>query len=167
MKKIAIAVSWIVILGSIFAFLFFYFSPYRIAVYSGEGSMYPTIKIGDLIVLKTVNPKTTAEFKEGMIIAFDDNDYEQRIIHRVIFIRETEIITKGDFNQYQDSSMPVSQIKEVYFFKIPTSAICFEGVFPIVFILTKQINNLPLGFYVVAVLLFGLVLANNFKPRGK
>ncbi len=167
MKKIAIAVSWIVTLGSLSAFLFFYFSPYKIAVYPGEGSMYPTIKVGDLIVLKTVNPKTTAEFKEGMIVAFDDKDYEQKVIHRVIFIGETEIVTKGDFNQYQDSPMPVSQIKEVYLFKIPTSAIHFERVFPIVFILTKQINNLPLGFYVAAVLLFGLVLANNFKPRGK
>ena len=174
MKKAGAVVCWFLILGSLFAFIFFSVSPYKIARYEREGkhesfgSMYPTLKIGDLIVAKEVKLKRTTEIKEGTIVVIEDKDYERRVIHRVVSVGE-EIVTKGDFSRYPDPPTPISRIKGVYLFKIPTSAVHLEIIFPIFSFFQMEIKSFPLGFYFAVVLLLGLVLGRikNFAPRGK
>ena len=174
MKKAMAVVCWFLILGPLFAFLFFSVTPYKIARYEREGrhekkgSMYPTLRIGDLIVSKEVKLKRTTEIKKGMIVVIEDKDYEERLVHRVISVGE-EIITKGDFSRYPDPPTEISRIKEVYLFKIPTSIIYLEMIFPILSFFQKEVKSFPLGFYFVVVLLLGLVIdrIKNFRPRGK
>jgi len=79
-----------------------------------SGSMYPTLKVGDLVVVKGAPP---AEIQEGDIIVFEatESGYGTYWVHRVIEVRVLPdgtrlFITKGDKNAGPDSA-PVSEDK--------------------------------------------------------
>ena len=69
-------------------------------VYVASGSMYPTLKVGDLLFVRGVKPE---ELKKGDIIVFvkpiGNGEY---IVHRIIDIKEVDgrilVTTKGDNN---------------------------------------------------------------------
>lgn len=69
-----------------------------------SGSMIPTIKIGDMIIIKKTDP---AEIKIGDIIQFKRDKI--RVIHRVVDIGQqgskTGFVTKGDNNSSADSDL--------------------------------------------------------------
>ena len=67
-----------------------------------SGSMQPAIGIGDLILVKDINPE---DLKEGDIIAYIHNDVV--ICHRVIenSVFAGKITTKGDANENEDPEM--------------------------------------------------------------
>ena len=63
-----------------------------------SGSMSPSIEKGDLILVKL-----SKNFNEGDIISYKSND-GAIITHRVIDIDGNSIITKGDYNNTEDSA---------------------------------------------------------------
>lgn len=69
------------------------------------GSMEPDIGIGDLIIVKTVDPMT---INSGDIITFQSSQSENIITHRVKEKSDNEnieFITKGDANNVEDPNL--------------------------------------------------------------
>lgn len=62
-------------------------------------SMLPTLKDGDMIKVEKCN-----EYRIGDIVVFHTIVEKQLkiIVHRVIFIRKTYVLTKGDNNDFVD-----------------------------------------------------------------
>ena len=64
------------------------------------GSMHPTLKIGDLIIVKHYN-----QYKIGDIITFKEKNNNNYITHRIVQINNNKnFITKGDFNNVIDKN---------------------------------------------------------------
>lgn len=66
------------------------------------GSMTPTINVGDLVVIKDINPN---EVKVGDIITFKSENTDNITTHRVKEVLNTsgiEFVTKGDANNVED-----------------------------------------------------------------
>ncbi len=78
-----------------------------------SGSMEPTLKIGDLIIIDT-NDK---EVKENDIVTFYDVN-GSFVTHRIKEIKDKMMITKGDNNNTVDEEMPLKNIVGTYKFKI-------------------------------------------------
>lgn len=73
-----------------------------------SGSMVPTIKVGDYILVKK-----TDEYKKGDIITYTTK--ENNITHRIIKINDDgTIVTKGDANNTEDKAIKKSQVVGVY-----------------------------------------------------
>lgn len=73
-----------------------------------SGSMVPTIKVGDYILVK----KTT-NFQKGDIITYKTKD--NNITHRIIIINDDgTIVTKGDANNTEDKPIKKNQVVGVY-----------------------------------------------------
>lgn len=72
-----------------------------------SGSMEPTIKVGDIIIIKKSN-----DVKVGDVVTYiDDNEY---ITHRVVSIDKDKVVTKGDANNTNDSEIKKSMIMGKY-----------------------------------------------------
>lgn len=71
-----------------------------------SGSMWPTLKEGDLVLIKGVNQKE--EIKEGDIVVYQNP--KGFTIHRVVKLNENTLITKGDANNVNDSPVEYNQI---------------------------------------------------------
>lgn len=85
-----------------------------------SGSMENEIKIGDLIVVKNVNPENLVE---GDVIAFRDAQ-NTVTTHRIIDLVEdnntTYFVTKGDNNSSQDQNLvEYDDVEGLYSFRIP------------------------------------------------
>lgn len=71
-------------------------------------SMLPIIENGQKV--QVIKPNS---FKIGDIIAYtlDSQDIQHIIIHRVVFVRETYLLTKGDNNDFIDRiKVPIEKI---------------------------------------------------------
>lgn len=64
------------------------------------GSMEPTLKINELIVVE--NSKENSNYEIGDIITFYDEEMGADVTHRIIKITENGYYTKGDFNNVED-----------------------------------------------------------------
>lgn len=89
-----------------------------------SGSMEPTIRTGDAIVVKPVQPGELA--KEGDVITFRTKEEKNMLItHRVVGLvqvdgRPVAYVTKGDNNQTQDlTPVAVDQVVGIYQWRIP------------------------------------------------
>lgn len=73
----------------------------RISDFNFNGqSMFPVFKPGDgVIVVKDISIDT---FRVGDVICFRPQGYEHSIIHRIVNILPTGIITRGDNNSEND-----------------------------------------------------------------
>lgn len=78
-----------------------------------SGSMEPTIKVGDLIVIDT---KTTSYEENDIITFYDVND--SFVTHRIVSINDETMITRGDANDSDDDELDTSRIVGKYKFKI-------------------------------------------------
>jgi len=80
-----------------------------------SGSMEPTIKTGDIAIIKNAKKEV---LKEGDIIAFRSGT--SVVTHRIIEIKEDKFITKGDNNNTEDR-FPVEykDIEGVFIKRIP------------------------------------------------
>ena len=76
----------------------------------GSGSMEPTLKVNDIILIKKEN-----EYFINDIITFKDND--EIITHRIIDINDKEITTKGDANNKEDKPITKDMIIGKIIFK--------------------------------------------------
>ena len=70
-----------------------------------SGSMEPELSKGDLIIVK----KDTGNIKPGDVIVFQDTT--SLVVHRVIFVDNETITTKGDANNIADKPISLSDIK--------------------------------------------------------
>lgn len=106
---VLISIILLINIFSIFKVSFMGFRVYKIA----SGSMNPTLKINDLVLIKKANT-----YKENDIVTFKNN--KEYITHRIIEINKDEIITRGDFNNTNDKPINKDNIvgKVVYKFKI-------------------------------------------------
>jgi signal peptidase len=71
-----------------------------------SGSMWPTLKEGDLVFIKGINSKE--EIKEGDIVVYQNP--KGFTIHRVIQLNENTLITKGDANNVNDSPVEYKDV---------------------------------------------------------
>ena len=137
----------------IFLILFNISSVFNIPVFGyrtfkvGSGSMEPTLKVNDWILVKKQD-----SYKVKDIITFKIND--EYITHRLIEQNETRVVTKGDANNVLDQDFSKDKIvgKVVYKFKIlkivgrlfanPVTFIIFSiisfGLFYLIFIYEKK-----------------------------
>ena len=62
-------------------------------------SMLPLIKCGDILTVIKCH-----QYKIGDIVAYHSNEIKDYniIVHRVIFVRKTYVLTKGDNNDFID-----------------------------------------------------------------
>jgi signal peptidase len=123
-----------------------------------SGSMIPTLSIGDIIIVRGVDPHTVTV---GTIIIFHSPaDYDMPIVHRVVrIIDEGNSIffeTKGDHNPVQDGwRVPSQNLMGVYVARIP-----YVGL------LSLELRG-PLGVTVI-ILLVALIIAIEYhesKPK--
>ena len=91
-------------------------SPYPMAAIT-SGSMWPSLKKGDLVLIKGVNNK--GEVKVSDIVVY--NNPSGFTIHRVVEINGNTITTKGDANNISDPTVKYEDIvgKAVSFNKKP------------------------------------------------
>lgn len=78
-----------------------------------SGSMEPTIHKGDIIIINTKEKN----YKENDIITFKGNEGEF-VTHRIKYIDENSMITKGDNNNTEDDAIKTSSIVGKYVTKI-------------------------------------------------
>lgn len=77
----------------------------------GSGSMEPYLKINDVIIIKA-----SENYKINDVITYkNDNEY---VTHRIIYINDFEIITKGDANNTQDNPITKDQIVGKLIYKL-------------------------------------------------
>jgi len=118
-----------------------------------SGSMVPTLNVGDIILVRGVDPRTVTV---GTIIIFHSPaDYDMPIVHRVIKIdNEGNTIffeTKGDHNPIQDGwRVPTQNLMGVYTARLP-----YVGL------LSLELRG-PLGVTVI-ILLVALIIAIEYK----
>ncbi len=97
MKIIKIFSNAIFILFIIFTIYFlFNYKLYFVA----SGSMQPTFRINELIVVKVTN--NSKEYEIGDIITFFDKNIESNVTHRIVELTENNVYTKGDYNNTRD-----------------------------------------------------------------
>jgi signal peptidase len=139
----------------------------RIALHSdsplmvvSSGSMIPTLNVGDIIIVRGVDPETVTV---GTIIIFHSPiDYEMPIVHRVIAADHQGSAlffeTKGDNNPVADGwRVPAQNLMGLYVAKVP-----YVGL------LSLELRG-PLGITVI-ILLVALIIAIEYqesKPRSK
>lgn len=101
----------------VFAFVIMGIGPYKL-VGIETGSMTPSIKIGDAVVIDKTYDKN--KLKEKDIIAYINSD-NILVVHRIIRINsDGTYVTKGDYNNTADSGfVKESQIQGKVAFKIP------------------------------------------------
>ncbi len=87
-----------------------------------SGSMIPTLNVGDIIIVRGVDPHIVTV---GTIIIFHSPyEWDMPIVHRVIAVLndggQLFFETKGDNNQVQDGwKVPASNLIGIYVLKIP------------------------------------------------
>ena len=111
--KWAVRLGWamvvpVVVLGIAVLGLRLFFIPMSVQ----SGSMVPVLQVGDLILVKKVDP--VADLEVGDIITYERASDGQTIVHRIIedTLSESggEIITKGDANQREDTPITADQV---------------------------------------------------------
>jgi signal peptidase len=116
-----------------------------------SGSMIPVLNVGDIIIVRGVDPRTVTV---GTIIIFH-SPYDMPIVHRVVNIDTNNgsiyFETKGDNNGVQDGwRVPAANLMGVYVMKIP-----YIGL------ISLELRG-PLGVTVI-VLLVALIIAVEYN----
>jgi len=115
------AISWFVstiLVLVVLALVFVYFSPdYNIYLVKGQ-SMTPVINLGDVVITGPVEGWLSGEIEPGTIVTYQKGS--SPVTHRVIAVEGDSLITKGDATEDPDSqTVPISEIKGIYLFRIP------------------------------------------------
>lgn len=108
-----------------------------------SGSMEPTLKIGDIIVINTKEKK----YKKGDIVTFKDTD-GTFVTHRILSIHKKEMVTKGDNNNTQDKPASVDQLVGKYVFRIKKGQKIFSSLKNPFVILLILANGILFSIYV-------------------
>lgn len=123
------------------------------------GSMSPTIKVGDLVVVKEVKPE---DIKENDIITFGSNSSDNITTHRVKEVlndgQDISYVTQGDANNVEDP-MPVES--DVLLGKVNK---VIPSVGTILLWIQKNIMKILAGFIAI---IAGSFLFSKFKSKAK
>jgi len=82
-------------------------TPYPMAVIT-SGSMWPALDEGDLVFIQGLDDPR--EVKEGDIIVFRNGERGNLTIHRIVRLKEKELVTKGDANFSEDAPISYEDI---------------------------------------------------------
>lgn len=108
-KSNPIFAGFVIIALVFFGFFIGGFFKYQLIAVA-SGSMTPTFKRGDALIIEKIDKNDYEKLKNGVIIAYRYND--KVVLHRIIEVNEDEqgvtYITKGDNNEYPDND-PVKQ----------------------------------------------------------
>lgn len=113
-----------------------------------SGSMEPELSINDLIIVKK-----TDDFQVDQVVVYQDGN--SLVVHRILEIRENEVITKGDANNTEDEPIEKSRIKGKVIFMIP-------GVGNIV-----EFIKTPLGTILIILLAVAFMEIPRLKEKQK
>ena len=69
-----------------------------------SGSMYPVLKVGDVIVINGVKPE---DLRVGDVIVYYKPGTSELIVHRIVKITRSGVYTKGDANPGIDIWCPI------------------------------------------------------------
>ncbi len=106
------AIFIIIVWGTPQVLSYFLQTEYPIASIT-SGSMWPVLKVGDLVLIHGINGKE--DLKIGDIIVYrnqaaslgPENSF---IIHRIVKLGDTIVITKGDANNIEDPPVAYDQV---------------------------------------------------------
>ncbi|MEM2356924.1 MAG: signal peptidase I [Candidatus Bathyarchaeia archaeon] len=130
--------------------------------YVPSKSMEPTLKVGDLVIIKGVAPQ---EIKQGSIIVFyvpgHYGEDEYRIVHRVVKVvdlgGELGFETKGDNNPVSDyyrwGYIPSSYVVGVVIYRIPYIGYAALGI------------KRPIGIAFILLLIAILLFSEFFESK--
>lgn len=104
-----------------------------------SGSMQPTLKVNDMIIIKKQN-----NYNLNDIIAYNVNN-KYLVTHRIVNASDDEYITKGDFNNTNDTNINKSQVEGKVIFRS-----AFLGLYIIYFLKPTIIFLLLVLMYVIA-----------------
>ena len=110
-----------------------------------SGSMEPEISVGDLLIIAEQN-----SYEVGDVVVFQDGNIA--VTHRIVFISEDEVITRGDANNTDDAPIAPEHIMG--------EVVC---VIPLVGYLANMIKT-PLGTLVIIALAVFL-LERSFRAE--
>ncbi len=118
-----------------------------------SGSMIPTLNVGDIILVRGVDPRTVTV--HTIIIFHSPNDWNMPIVHRVVAVDNQSgsifFETKGDNNPVQDGwRVPTANLMGVYVVKLP-----YVGL------LSLELRG-PVGVTLI-ILLVALIIAIEYK----
>ena len=123
-------------------------------------SMYPTLEEGDMVVVSNV---PYSSLKVGDIIVYDPpcSNTGNSVIHRIVGINSSGLITKGDNNQATD------QIERIA--SGPVTASCVEGEVVFVVPYFEKLAFLPYdaNYVLAAVIIIVLVVSELYSFRKK
>lgn len=147
-----IAILFVVTYGSVDALRIVLQTESPLMVVS-SGSMIPTLNVGDIILVRGVNPQTVTV--RTIIIFHSPNDWEMPIVHRVVAVDNQGgsvfFETKGDNNPVQDGwRVPAANLMGVYVAKLP-----YVGL------LSLELRG-PVGVTLI-ILLVALIIAIEYK----
>lgn len=105
-------------------------------------SMYPNLQNGDIIIIKA-----KARVEIGDVICFEDAEH-RLIVHRIVEFAEDGLITKGDYNKFNDEQITYSQIVGKVVFKssilgwvVDNAHILIFGIFVMVIVISNNKYN--------------------------
>ncbi len=84
-------------------------TPHPLAAITSS-SMWPTLKRGDLVLVKGLSD---AAVQPGMIVVYRSTDDGTMVIHRVIEVEGEEIVTQGDANVEPDAPIARADVAGV------------------------------------------------------
>ena len=77
-----------------------------------SGSMEPALSVGDLVIVAESN-----SYLVGDMVVYQDG--RMAVTHRIVSITDSEVITKGDANNTEDSPITLAQLKGKVVLAIP------------------------------------------------
>ena len=77
-----------------------------------SGSMEPELSIGDLIIIKK-----TDDLNLNQVVVYQDDS--KLVVHRIVEIKENEVVTKGDANNIVDNTISKTDIRGEVILAIP------------------------------------------------
>ena len=101
-----IAIAMITVFGFPKFLAWYLETPYPMAAIT-SGSMWPTLKEGDLVFIQGVKH---SELKSGDVVVYRNTESNTFTIHRIAALYENELVTKGDANFSEDDPIPYDAI---------------------------------------------------------
>jgi len=132
-----------------------------------SGSMVPTLNVGDLIVVRGVEPKLVSI---GDIIVFHSpRDHDMLIVHRVVGINDQGgrlyFETKGDNNPAKDSWFPHPGVPETHLVGVVIGKVAYLGY--IILMLKEPLGMAAIIMLTVLVVVYEFIVPAVKKSRKK
>lgn len=124
-----------------------------------SGSMEPTIKAGDLIGVRSVDPESLTV---GDIVTLQPESGNPTLVtHRIVGVGSTgtgdlTFVTQGDANTASDHSIVAGQVMGAYLYRIPLLGYVFSAAAP---------YRVPLLIGVGVVILLAIFLPARSRPK--